>query len=141
MVRIIDHIFNATYSQKRKNTRPQTQWEGSSCTESALILFSLFPIGSLQVFNMFSRFPMCSPKVFPIATRFKSHMFCAKSSPSHLYMWAKGGGTPSFHRIFYILGAFLVSTPFYFYFFCNGPIKLAHCKLKKVGLLRHPFTN
>jgi hypothetical protein len=28
-------------------------------------------------------------------------MFCPKSSPSYLYRWVKGGGTPSFHKIFY----------------------------------------
>jgi len=28
-------------------------------------------------------------------------MFCPKSSPFHLYRWAKGGGIPSFHKIFY----------------------------------------
>jgi hypothetical protein len=31
----------------------------------------------------------------------KLEKWCPKSSPSHLYRWAKGGGTPSFHRIFY----------------------------------------
>jgi hypothetical protein len=54
-------------------------------------------------------------------------MFCPKSSPL-----TKGGGTPSFDRIFYFRGASTVST-----FFCNGPIKITHCK-KKVGLMKHP---
>jgi hypothetical protein len=42
-----------------------------------------------------------SPRVFPNSTALWSNMSCPKSSPSHLYRWAKGGGTPSFHRIFY----------------------------------------
>ncbi len=33
-------------------------------------------------------------------------------------------------------GASIVST-----FFCDEPIKLAHCKKKKVGLVKHPPTN
>ncbi len=54
-------------------------------------------------------------------------MFCLKSSPFHLYRWAKGGGNPSFHRIFYFWGASIVST----FFFGDGPIKLDHCKKNK----------
>ncbi len=91
-----------------------------------------FSMGSHQVPNMLPRFPMCSPRVFPIAPIF-IHMFCRKSSPSHVYTWAKGRGTPSFHRFFYIWGASIGSI-----FFCYGPIKLAHSKRKKVGLLTHP---
>ncbi len=57
-----------------------SQWEGSACTQSALIffllsfgwgddffIFPLFPTSSIQVLI---RFPMCFPKVFPIAPRF-----------------------------------------------------------------------
>jgi hypothetical protein len=59
-----------------------SQWEGSACTESALIffhlcwgagegfffLFPLFPSSSHQVPKMFPRFSMCSSRVFPITT-------------------------------------------------------------------------
>ncbi len=61
-----------------------------------------FPMGSHQVPNMFSRFPMlCSPKVFPIAPHFNPICF-AQSPPLLTHIgWAKGEGTPSFHRIIY----------------------------------------
>ncbi len=59
-------------------------------------------------------------------------MFCPKSSPFHLYRWAKGGGIPSCNKIFFLGGASIIST-----FFCDGPIKITYCK-KKVGLVRHP---
>ncbi len=130
------------------------QWEGSTCTQSALIffllsfgwgwvrnfiIFPLFPIYSLQVSNGFQsgsqyvpfKFPICSQgsQCVPNINSLESHMFCPMSSPSHLYRGAKGGGNPSFHRIFYFGGASIVST-----FFYNGPIKLAHCKNKKLDL-------
>jgi len=63
-------------------------------------------------------------------------MFCPKSSPSHLYRWAKGrGGTPSFHRIFYFGGASIASI-----FLGGQPDWLMEKKKKKEegGLVRHP---
>jgi hypothetical protein len=58
------------------------------------------------------RFPICSQgsQCVPNSTSFESHMFCPKSSPSHLYRWAKGGGIPSLHRIFYVGKASTIST-------------------------------
>ncbi len=66
-----------------------SQWVGSTCTQSSLIIFLLsfgwgeegedffhFPF----VPNMFPRFPMCSPKVFPIAPHFNPICF-AQSPP------------------------------------------------------------
>ncbi len=84
------------------------------------------------------RFPICSQgsQCVPNSTSFESHMFCPKSSPSHLYRWAKGGGISSFHRIFYFGG----SLHSFNFCFCYGPIKLAHCK-KEVGHVRHPQLN
>jgi hypothetical protein len=47
------------------------------------------------------------PKGVPNSTLLWSLMFCPKSSSSHLYMGAKGEGTPSFHIIFYNFNIFL----------------------------------
>jgi hypothetical protein len=89
------------------------QWEGSACTQSALILFSFkfwvggkedffsfflcsqhvpfkFPMGSHQVLNMFSRFPMCSPRTFPIAPHFNPISF-AQSPPVLTYITGPKG--------------------------------------------------
>ncbi len=61
-----------------------------------------FPMGSHQVLNVFSKFPMCSSRVFPIAPFFNPICF-AQSPPLLTYIvWAKGEGTPSFHKIFYL---------------------------------------
>ncbi len=70
---------------------------------------------------------MCSPRVLPIAPCF--NLICFAQCPPLL---TKGGGTPSFNRIFYFGGASTEPT-----FFCNGPIKITHCN-KKVGLMKHP---
>jgi hypothetical protein len=79
---------------------------------------------------MFSRFSMCSPKVFSITPRFNPIFFCPKSSPSHLYRWAKGRRLPSFLRIFYF-GETLRSLIKLFY---DGSIKDAPHKRKKIEL-------
>jgi hypothetical protein len=67
--------------------------------------------------------------VFPIAPPFNPIGF-AQSPP--LFTYIAGGpkrkDTPSFNLIFYFGGASIVSTNFFFFIFCNGPIKLAHCK-------------
>jgi hypothetical protein len=78
------------------------------------------------------KFPMCSPIVFPIASRFNPICFAQSPPFLTLYTWAKGEGTPSFRRIFYC------GEPPQFRFYFHGPIKLAHCKKQKVGLVRHP---
>jgi hypothetical protein len=65
-------------------------------------------------------------------------MFCPKSSPSHLYSWAKGGGTPSFHRIFYF------GEPPQFQLFLEWANQIGSLQKKKekrkkeVEVVRHP---
>jgi hypothetical protein len=96
------------------------QWKCSTCVQSALILFILsfglgrgaakdffpfvplkFPMSSHQVPNMFPRFPIFSPRVLPITPHSNSICF-AQSPPLLTYTCGpKGGGTSSFHRIFY----------------------------------------
>ncbi len=51
--------------------------------------------------NTLPRIPMCSPRVFPIAPC--CNLICfAQSPPLLTYIGgSKGGGTPSFHKIFY----------------------------------------
>jgi hypothetical protein len=68
---------------------------------------------------MFLRFLMCSPKVLPITSHF--HPTCFVQSPPLLtYIGGpRGEALYSFN-----------------FFFCDGPIKLAHRKKTKVGLLR-----
>jgi hypothetical protein len=51
--------------------------------------FSGFFHGLLWVPIRFSLCSLCSQRV-PNSTSLYSHMFCPKSSPSHLYRWAKG---------------------------------------------------
>jgi hypothetical protein len=75
--------------------------------------------------SMFPPIPNMFPKGVPNSTSLSSHIFCPKSSPSHLYRWAKGGGPSSFNRIFYFGELSIVATSF-----CNGPIKITHCKNK-----------
>jgi hypothetical protein len=145
-----------------------SQWEGSACTQSALICFlwSLglegggegrififficsqpvpfkFPMGSHQVPNMFIRFPMCFPRVFPIAPRFNPLCF-AQSPPLLNYIdGPKGQALHLSIESSKNLGIGLHSS-FQLFFFRDGPIKLAHDpqkkknKKKNVGLVRHP---
>jgi hypothetical protein len=59
--------------------------------EGFFFIFTLFPSSS-------NGFPMSShmfPKGVLNSTSLESHMFCPQSSPSHLYRWAKEGGTLS----------------------------------------------
>jgi hypothetical protein len=106
-----------------------SQWEASACTQSALIffIFPLFPTCLYQVLIMFSRFPMCSPMVFSIAPHFPPICFAQSPPLSHLYTWAKGGGTPSFHRIFQSFNLFLWYTN-----------QIGSLQKQKVGLVAHP---
>jgi hypothetical protein len=80
-------------------------WQGSACTQSALIFLVLgglgrgifsflicsqhvpftFPMGSHQVLNIFHKFPMCSSRVFPIAIHFNPIYF-AQSPPLLTYI-------------------------------------------------------
>ncbi len=133
--------------------------EGSACTQRALIFFLLgfgfwgeggdgffsfflcsqhvpfkFPLGSHKVLNMFPRFPMCSPRVFPIAPPFNPICF-AHSPPLLTYI----GGGQNVRQFILPLNLLYLGSFHNFNFFCNVPIKLAHCKKrKKVGLVRHP---
>jgi hypothetical protein len=105
-------------------------WNLRSIMESYMtswrIFFSFF-LCSQWVPNMFSKFPMCSLRVFPITPRFNPRCFAPKVLPLLTYIrWAKGAGIPSFHRIFYF-----GQPPKVQHFFCDGPVKLAHCKNKK----------
>ncbi len=129
-----------------------SQWEGSACTQSALIFFLLsFGWGWQRIFFHFSfvpnmflsssqwvpiRLPICSQgsQCVPNSTSLESHMFCPKSSPSHLYRWAKGGSNLSFHRIFYFRRASIVSI---FFFFAMGQSNWLIAKKKEVGRVRH----
>jgi hypothetical protein len=67
-------------------------------------------------------FPMCSPRVFLIAPRFNP--ICFAQSP-HLptYIGGPKGVVPHLSMESSILGNLRS-----FNFFCDGPIKLAHCK-------------
>jgi hypothetical protein len=85
-----------------------------------------FPSSPQWVPKMLPKFPMLFAKGVPNSTLLQSHMFYPKSSPSHLYRWAQGEGTPSFNRIFYFWGAFIVST-----FFCDWPLGQSKSLLKK----------
>ncbi len=82
-------------------------------------------------FFHFSFVPTCSlqvPNVFPIASCFDPICF-AQSPPLLTYI----GGPKGEALHLSIESASIVST-----LFCDGPIKLAHCQRKKVGLGRHP---
>jgi hypothetical protein len=90
-------------SEERQNERKERK-NGKKENEGRV--FFHFPF----VPNMFPSSSQWVPIKFPICSLgsqcvpqgcSQSHMFCPKSSPSHLYRWAKGGGTPSSHRIFY----------------------------------------
>jgi hypothetical protein len=69
----------------------------------SLNFFFIFPLFLTFSFQVLNGFPICSqwvPNVFskgvPNSTSLYSHVFCPKSSPSHLCRWAKGGGgTPT----------------------------------------------
>ncbi len=92
-----------------------------SSSQWVLIRFSICSLGS-----------QCVPQGCSQYHLIYCQMFCPKSSPSHLYRWAKGGGTPSFHRIFYFGGASIVST-----LFLGWANQIGSLKKKKVGLVRY----
>jgi len=67
------------------------------------------------------------------------HTFCQKSSPSHIYMWAKRGGTPSFNRIFLFWGSLHSFNFFLWWANQNNSLqKNKNKKIKKIVLVRHP---
>jgi hypothetical protein len=82
-------------------------------------------MGSHQVLNMFPRFQMCSPRVFPIPPHLNPICF-AQSPPLLTYIGGPKGEALHLPRVIIWGASFLVST-----FFCDGPIKLAHCQKKK----------
>ncbi len=123
-----------------------SQWEGSACTQSALILFLLsfgggggggvfsfflcsqhvpckFWMGSHQILNMFPGFPMCSPRVFPIAPHFNPICF-AQSPPLLTYIDGPKGETLHLSKESFNLG----SLHSFNLFFCDGPIKSWTCE-------------
>ncbi len=99
-----------------------SQWEGSACTQSTLILFyfKFWVRGKGRIFFFFFIFPLFPsssqwvPNVFPKGV---PNMCCPKPR------WAKWGKALQLSIESSIFGA---STCF-----CNGPIKLAHCQKKK----------
>jgi hypothetical protein len=83
------------------------QWEGSACTQSALIFFllsfggwriffiffivpNMFPSSSQWAPNLFPRLPMCSQRVFSIARHFNPICF-AQSLPLLTYLGGPKG--------------------------------------------------
>jgi len=80
--------------------------------------------GGRGFFFFFPLFPTCSlqvPSGFPIAPHFNPMCF-AQSSPLLTYIVGRHSIFPQ-NLLFW--GAFIVST-----FFCDGPMKSAHCKKK-----------
>ncbi len=97
--------------------------------------FMFLSMGSHQVPNMFCKFSMCSPRVFPIAPSFNP--ICFAQSPPFLTYIGRPKGEP-FHLSIKssILGEpSIVSTCF-----CNGSIKITHCK-KNGWTCEAPSTN
>ncbi len=72
---------------------------------------------------------MCSPRMFSIALRF--NLICFAVSPP-LRTCTCGPKGEALHLFYF------GEPPQFQLFFCNGPIKLAHCRKQKVGVVRHP---
>ncbi len=118
------------------------QWEGSACTQSALFIFSFmyWVRGGEGRGRIFFPFLICSqhvpfqgPNGFPSGSQWV-HQGCSQQHlpyvlPKVLPFSPIQVGQRGRHFIFpqnlLFWGASIVST-----FFCNGPIKLAHCKQK-----------
>ncbi len=110
-----------------------SQWEGSACTQGALIFFllslgrggedffhfsfdpNMFPSSSHRVLNMFPRFLMCFPRAFPIAPRFNPMCF-AQSPPLLTYVGGPKGEALHLFLESSILGSFHS----FFFFFVMG---------------------
>jgi hypothetical protein len=98
-------------------------------------IFALFQTCSLQVsmgsHHVPNSFPMRSPRLFPIAPHFNP--ICFAQSPSLLtYIGGPKGEAP--HPS--IESSILESLHSFNFLFCDGPIKLSHCK-KRFVLVRH----
>jgi len=104
-------------------------WGGGGAWGEDFFSFSLcslyvrfkFSMSSHEVLNMFPKFSICSPRVFPRVS------LCFAQSPHFLtYIGGQKGEALHLSIESSILGASIVST-----FFCDGPIKITHCKKKK----------
>ncbi len=112
-----------------------SQQVGWSMHPRCLDFFSLtfvpfkFPICSLSS-------QCCSPSVFPIAPRFNPICF-AQSPPLLTYI-----GKPKGEALHLSIESSILGEPPSFQLlvlqWANHPIKINHCKKKKVGLVRHP---
>jgi hypothetical protein len=83
--------------------------------------------------NGFPSFSMCSARVFPIAPLFNHEWF----AQCPLLLTCIGGPKGEALHLS-IESSILGSLHSLNFFLCDGPIKLAHCQKKKVGLVRHP---
>jgi len=90
------------------------------------------PLCYFQVPNMFPKFPMCSPRVIPIAPHFNPICF-AQSPPLLTFIAGPKGEALQLSIESCILGE-PSEFQLFFFFFCNGPIKITHCKKKKLDL-------
>jgi hypothetical protein len=113
-------------------TIPVKKFPFSLCSQHVAFKFSM---DSHQVPNMFPRFPMCSPRVFPIAPGFNPTCF-AQNPPLLTYIGGPKGEALHLFIESSILGGSIVST-----FFCDGRIKLAHCKKKRSWTCEASPTN
>jgi len=120
----------------------------------ALFSFKFWVLGGREDFFLFSFVPNMFPSCFqwvPIRFPICSLVFqCVPQwcSQYHLalipYVLLKvllltylcGPKGEAFHLS--IESSILGEPPYFQLFFCHGPIKLAHCKRKKVGLVIHP---
>ncbi len=95
--------------------------------------FQFFFHCSQHVPIKFPRFSLCSPRVFPIAPCFNPLCF-AQSPPLLIYIHGPKG-----KALHLSIETSILRSLHSFNFFCNGPIKLAQCKIfKKKGFVRHP---
>jgi len=76
--------------------------------------------------------PKVSPNVFWVASHFNPRCF-AQSPPLHTYI-----GGPKGEALHLPTESSILGSLHKFNFFCDGPIKLTHCNIKKVGLVRYP---
>jgi len=135
MVRIIDHIFNAMYPKKKTHyPKPNGKAHHALKVLWFFSLFSLFPTGSFQVFNMFSRFSMCSTRVFPIAPLFNPICF-AQSPPILTYIAGPKGQALHFSIESSI---FLVASMGSTFLFAMGQSSWLTANKIELGLMRHP---
>ncbi len=104
------------------------------------LFFKLCGGGRFLSFFLYSQhvpfnFPMCSSRVFPITPSFNPIRF-AQSPPLLAYI-----GGPNREALHLSKESSILGSVHSFNFFCDGPIKLVHCKRKKVELVKPPQTN